>query len=171
MSGTFVAVTQAFLPMLMNSAYPTQGGCKSVIVNNTFISSVLRTPYHSAYGASEAAMAAFNDTQRIELEPFGTGIVDLKTGNTESTFQGNKTNEVALPPDSPCQSIRDEIMEVITGNKTESYAENKDERAKSVVHDLFKTERAADADLAGRYSRYYQAIKQGRWTHSSIDRG
>lgn len=132
----FVSVTQALLPMLMKGASPTTSGRKSVIVNNTSISSVLRTPFHSAYNASKAAMAAFNDTQRIELAPFGIRVVELKTGSTKSNFQGNKSNEVDLPADSPYQPIRDEVMEVVTGNKTESYAEDQDEWAKNVVSDL-----------------------------------
>ena len=40
----FVAVTQAFLPLLKKNASTEQKGHKSIIINNTSISSVLRTP-------------------------------------------------------------------------------------------------------------------------------
>ena len=134
----FVAVTQAFLPLLMASASRAPKGRKSVIINNTSISSVLRTPYHSVYGASKAAMAAFNDAQRIELAPFGIRVVDLKTGSLESNFQENKNSTPVLPADSPYQPIKDEVMKVITGDATEAYAEDKDSWAKNVVRDLLK---------------------------------
>ena len=134
----FVAVTQALLPLLMKDASPSPDGRKSIIVNNTSISSVLRTPYHSAYGASKAAMAAFNDAQRIELAPFGIRVVDLKTGSLESNFRENKTNEFSLPADSPYHPIKEDVMKVITGDVTEAYAENRQEWAKNVIADLLK---------------------------------
>ncbi|KAG8631640.1 hypothetical protein KVT40_000780 [Elsinoe batatas] len=122
----FLLVTQAFLPLLLKRADPRSGDRKSIIVNNTSISSVLRTPYHSAYGASKAAMAAFNDMQRIELARLGICVVDLKTGSLESNFQENKTNAVDLPVDSTYHLIREDVLKVITGEKTEAYAEDRD---------------------------------------------
>ncbi|KAG9205250.1 hypothetical protein G6514_008827 [Epicoccum nigrum] len=134
----FVATTQAFLPLLLANAEPGKKGRKSVVVNNTSISSVLRTPYHSAYSASKAAMTMFNDIQRIELEPLGIKVVDLKTGSLESSFGENKTNPYELPEDSPYQPIKDEVMKVITGETTEEYAEDRKAWAKNVVKDLMK---------------------------------
>jgi 1-acylglycerone phosphate reductase len=134
----FVATTQAFLPLLLANAEPGKKGRKSVVVNNTSISSVLRTPYHSAYSASKAAMAMFNDIQRIELEPLGIKVVDLKTGSLESNFGENKTNPYELPEDSPYQPIKAEVMKVITGETTEAYAEDRKAWAKNVVKDLMK---------------------------------
>ena len=134
----FVATTQAFLPLLLANAEPGKKVRKSVVVNNTSISSVLRTPYHSAYSASKAAMAMFNDIQRIELEPLGIKVVDLKTGSLESNFGENKTNPYELPEDSPYQPIKDEVMKVITGETTEAYAEDRKAWAKNVVKDLMK---------------------------------
>lgn len=132
----YLAVTQAFLPLLLKDASPAKGAKKGVIVNQTSISSVLRTPFHSAYSGSKAAMAMFNDIQRIELAPLGIKVVDLKTGSTESNFQENKSNVEELPADSPYQPIKDEVLEVVTGQKTETYAESQDEWAKNVVKEL-----------------------------------
>lgn len=134
----FVATTQAFLPLLLANAEPGKKGRKSIVVNNTSISSVLRTPYHSAYSASKAAMAMFNDIQRIELEPLGIKVVDLKTGSLESNFGDNKSNPYELPADSPYQPIKDDVMKVITGETTEAYAEDRKAWAKNVVKDLMK---------------------------------
>lgn len=135
---SYLAVTQAFLPMLMKNASPAASGKKTLLVNNTSISSVLRTPYHSTYGASKAAIAAFNDAQRIELRPFGIRVVDLKTGSTESNFSDNRSNELELPPDSPYQPIQAEVRNVITGAATEAYAEDQTSWARNAVHDLLQ---------------------------------
>lgn len=133
---SYLAVTQAFLPLLMKGK--SINGKKALLVNNTSISSVLKTPYHSAYGASKAAMAAFNDAQRIELRPFGVVVIDMKTGSTESNFSENRTNEQVLPDDSPYKPIEDEVLNVITGAATEAYAEDREDWAKNVVSDLLK---------------------------------
>jgi NAD(P)-dependent dehydrogenase (short-subunit alcohol dehydrogenase family) len=134
----FVSTTQAFLPLLLSATDPSKKGRKSVIVNNTSISSVLRTPYHSAYSASKAAIAMFNDIQRIELDPLGIKVVDLKTGSLESNFGSNKSNPYSLPDDSPYQPIKDEVLKVVTGETTEAYAEDRKAWAKNVVKDLLK---------------------------------
>lgn len=132
----YLAVTQAFLPLLLKNASPAPGSKKGVIVNQTSISSVLRTPYHSAYSASKAAMAMFNDIQRLELAPLGIKVVDLKTGSTTSNFQENKSNPYELPADSPYMPIKEQVMEVISGRKTEAYAEDQEEWARNVASEL-----------------------------------
>ena len=83
-------------------------------------------------------MAMFNDIQRIELEPLGIRVVDLKTGSTKSNFQENKTNDIDIPEDSPYQPIKEEVLKVVTGEVTEAYAEDQDVWAKNVVKDLLK---------------------------------
>jgi 1-acylglycerone phosphate reductase len=128
-----LSVTQAFLPLLMQTA-AEQG--TALLINQTSISSVLRTPYHSAYSASKAALATFSATQRIELRPFGIRVVDLKTGSTESNFSENRTNALTLPADSRYMPIKDKVENVITGAATEAYAEDQDTWAKNVVEDL-----------------------------------
>lgn len=132
----YLAVTQAFLPLLLKDASPAKGAKKGIIVNQTSISSVLRTPFHSAYSGSKAAMAMINDIQRLELAPLGIKVIDLKTGSTESNFQENKSNVEQLPSDSPYHPIKDEVLEIITGRKTESYAESQEDWAKNVAKEL-----------------------------------
>jgi 1-acylglycerone phosphate reductase len=142
----YVAVTQAFLPLLI-SCVSASAGRKSTIVNNTSISSELRTPFHSAYSASKAAMAAFNDIQRIELAPLGINVVDLKTGSLASNFNQNKSNPYDLPADSPYRPIRDDVLRVVSGEVTEAYAEDRHVWAKHVVHDLMKNVDAPPAHI------------------------
>lgn len=146
---SYLAVTQAFLPLLMKGK-SIASERKSLLVNNTSISSVLKTPYHSAYGASKAAMAAFNDAQRIELRPFGIVVVDLKTGSTESKFSENRTNEEVLPSDSPYMPIEKEVLNVIRGDATEAYAEDREGWARDVIGDLLQTNPPAQIWRGGK---------------------
>jgi 1-acylglycerone phosphate reductase len=53
-----LAVTQAFLPLLLKS--------KRMIVNQTSVMSTTAVPFQSAYAASKAAMAMFSDSKRLE---------------------------------------------------------------------------------------------------------
>ncbi len=58
---SYLAVTQAFLPLLIKS--------KGVIVNQTSVASLISMPFGSVYGASKAAIASFTRSMRLELEP------------------------------------------------------------------------------------------------------
>jgi short-subunit dehydrogenase len=78
-----IAVTQAFLPLLLRSSY---GG---LIVNQTSIGACLTTPFQSVYNASKAAFAMFSDTLRLEMQPFGITVVDLRTGVVRSNLISN----------------------------------------------------------------------------------
>jgi 1-acylglycerone phosphate reductase len=53
-----LAVTQAFLPLLLKS--------KGMIVNHTSVVSTTAVPFQSVYNASKAAMAMFSDSMRLE---------------------------------------------------------------------------------------------------------
>jgi short-subunit dehydrogenase len=53
-----LAVTQAFLPLLLKS--------KGMIVNQTSVVSTTAVPFQSTYNASKAAMAMFSDSMRLE---------------------------------------------------------------------------------------------------------
>lgn len=73
-----LAVTQAFLPLLLESARRQAGG--GIIAVNTSVASIVPVPLAGVYSASKAAMAMFCDTMRLELEAFGLHVVELKTG-------------------------------------------------------------------------------------------
>jgi short-subunit dehydrogenase len=81
-------VTNAFLPLLLNSARDGRGP-KPMIVNNTSIVGVIPMPWQGVYNASKAALASLTDTLRLELEVVGVNVVDLKTGAVKSGFFGN----------------------------------------------------------------------------------
>lgn len=58
---SYIAVTEAFLPLLLRG--------KGMIVNQTFVASVISTPHSSVYDASKAAAAMFSEHMRMELVP------------------------------------------------------------------------------------------------------
>ena len=126
---SYIAVTQAFLPLLIKA--------KGMIVNNTSISSVAPTPFSSVYHASKAAAAMFSDHQRIELAPFGIKVVDLKTGCVKSNFHRNRSDESRLPKGSIYEPIRAEAERAI---RAEHFSERMDLDiwAEQVVSDLLR---------------------------------
>lgn len=101
-----LAVTQAFLPRLLESAARQRGrdgngnggggGCGGVVVVNTSVASTVPVPFYGVYGASKAAMAMLCDTMRLELEAFGVHVVELKTGAVGPT--NLITNNTSLFP-------------------------------------------------------------------------
>jgi 1-acylglycerone phosphate reductase len=57
----------SFIPLLRASKHP--GGAR--IVNIGSITGIMPRPFGAAYNASKAAVHAYGDTLRVELEPFG----------------------------------------------------------------------------------------------------
>jgi short-subunit dehydrogenase len=62
-------------------------------------------------------MAMFSDSQRLELEPFGIKVVDLKTGVVETNFWNNvkDTKDTSLPKNSIYQPAREEVEKALQG--------------------------------------------------------
>ncbi|KAF2031219.1 putative short-chain dehydrogenases/reductase [Setomelanomma holmii] len=154
---SYLDVTQAFMPLLMHNKSILPGAPKGLLVNQTSISSVLRTPFHSAYSASKAAMAMFSDTQRIELEPFGVRVIDLKTGSVESNFGPNRTNTPHIPENSLYKPIKEKVEKVIQGTVTESYAEDRMVWANSVADDLLQDSPPQQIWRGGKAGTIYYA--------------
>ncbi|KAK4946840.1 hypothetical protein LTR10_014343 [Elasticomyces elasticus] len=91
-----LAVTQAFLPALIRS--------KGLIVMQTSISSVCPVPWNGIYNSSKAALAMLTDTLRLEMEPFGVRVVELKTGAVASRFYENQNQQSNAAATSPEQA-------------------------------------------------------------------
>ena len=68
-----IAVTQAFLPLLLRSSH-------GMIVNQTSVGAVVTIPFQAVSNSSKAALAMLSDSLRLELQPFGIAVVDLRTG-------------------------------------------------------------------------------------------
>lgn len=120
-----LAVTQAFLPLLLRSASqpasPTSGrgfcapaAAESgpMIVNHTSVGSIAAIPFQGVYNASKAALAMMTDTLRMELAPFGVRVVDLKTAGVQTNIRLNSNVNArgdALPTGSIYEPARDTV--------------------------------------------------------------
>ncbi len=130
---SFVAVTQAFLPLLLASS-------NAMIVNHTSVASVSVTPLLATYAASKAAAAAFTQVLRMELEALDIKVVELKTGaiKTNITQNLNKNMNTTLPAGSIYDAARPEVE---AGLRQEALAKEGTEAAqwaKETVRDLLR---------------------------------
>lgn len=156
-----LAVTQAFLPHLITA--------EGVIVNQTSISSVCGVPWNGIYNASKAAMAMLTDTLRLEMEPLGVKVVELKTGAVSSNFYENQKNFGAgtaaagpakLPQHSFYAKARQAVERSMTGSTISSAAMPADVWARQVVkvilekpqeRRIWKGKNALGVWVAGRF--------------------
>ena len=83
-----IAVSQAFLPLLLKSSTPSAGE-QALIVNHTSVGSVTALPFQGIYNSSKAALAMLTDTMRMELAPFGIKVIDLKTAGVKTNIIAN----------------------------------------------------------------------------------
>ncbi|KAK9326853.1 hypothetical protein V1520DRAFT_350334 [Lipomyces starkeyi] len=129
---SYLAVTQAFLPLLLKS--------KGMIVNQTSGASVVTVPFQSAYNASKAAIAMFSDTQRLELQPFGITVVDLKTGVTKSNVMNTQKDKPRslLPKGSLYEPAKEAVESSMNGEKLAEGAMETQEYGDLVVRNLLK---------------------------------
>ncbi|KAK2063132.1 NAD(P)-binding protein [Colletotrichum caudatum] len=126
-----VAVTQAFLPLLLRSAESstmttttattttttkTTATPRPLIVNHTSVGSVSAIPFQGVYNASKAALAMLSATMSMELAPFGIAVVDLKTAGVKSNIIANNnvnTKADGLPEGSiyaPARHVVEKAM-------------------------------------------------------------
>lgn len=127
-----IAVTQAFLPMLLKS--------RGMVVNNTSVSSTLGLPFQGTYCASKAAIAMFSDVLRLEMQPFGVTVIDLKTAAVRSNFFENHKKQVgsSLPEDSIYAPAKAAAEKSMSGDMMSSMGMQSPVWADQVVKDLLK---------------------------------
>ncbi|KAE9976742.1 hypothetical protein BLS_001874 [Venturia inaequalis] len=127
---SYLEVTQAFLPLLLQS--------KGMVVNHTSIASVCTVPFQSTYNASKAAMAMFSNHQRLELAPFGIKVVDLKTGTVGSNFFQKSAATQKLPESSMYLPARGPIERWLAGGDVKEKSMDTTVWAECVVAQLLK---------------------------------
>lgn len=92
-----VAVTRAALPLLRAAS---GGAVKPLVVNVGSIVGVFTTPFAGAYCSSKAALHALSDALRMELAPFGIGVVTVQPGGVRSSFGDHAEEALRLPEGS-----------------------------------------------------------------------
>lgn len=125
-----LAVTQAFLPLLIKS--------KGMLVNQTSVVAAAAIPFQSVYNASKAAISMFSDCQRLELEPFGVKVIDLKTGAVASNLIKNQKalTPMTLPSGSIYGPAREAVESAMRNDKMADVGTPAKQWATEVVGDL-----------------------------------
>jgi short-subunit dehydrogenase len=113
---SLIAVTQAFLPLLLASTH--EDG--ALLINHGSLSGVIADsgPFAGAYNASKAAVASFTETMRLELEPFNIKVLNLATGAVRSIFHVNVPRP-QLPATSLCAVARDTVERAMDNEEDE----------------------------------------------------
>lgn len=128
-----IMVVQGFVRLLMRAP---EG---ATIVNNSSIASVLPLPIQSAYNASKAAASMFTTCLRLELEPFGIKVVELKTGSIRTNFMSNNlatTDTQILPSNSYYNIAKEAIEKFIIGAWLSEKGSDPHDWARQIVQDL-----------------------------------
>ncbi|CZR63966.1 related to 1-acyldihydroxyacetone-phosphate reductase [Phialocephala subalpina] len=73
---SIITITQTFTPLLIAS--------KGLILNIGSVAAIVPYVFGSVYNASKAALHAFSNTLRLELEPFGVRVLVVVTGGVKS---------------------------------------------------------------------------------------
>ncbi|MCJ1388275.1 hypothetical protein MMC18_001120 [Xylographa bjoerkii] len=131
-----LAVTQAFLPLLLKSKHG------ALVANQTSISSVCPNPMAGVYNMSKAAAAMLTDTMRLELAPFNIKVVDLKTGAVKSNFFENQTCP-SLPVGSIYMPAKAAVERAMAGEGVLPNMVDQKTWAKQVAGDLMVKKPAA----------------------------
>lgn len=128
-----IAVTQAFLPLLLKSS-------QAVIANQTSVSASCTIPYGAVYHSSKAALAMFTDTLRLELQAFGVSVVDLRTGAVKSggIQKYVEAYKPTLPKGSIYEPARERVEKSLKLSGFQDSAMPQDKWADQVVRDLLR---------------------------------
>lgn len=120
-----VAITQAFLPLLLKStassinkdASTSSHTNQAMIVNHTSVGSVTALPFQGVYNSSKAALAMLSETMRLELGPFGIQVIDLKTAGVRTNIIANNnvnTKAERLPEGSIYEPAREVVEKAMS---------------------------------------------------------
>lgn len=127
-----LAVSQAFLPLLLQSPNP-------IIATTTSVANCTSMPFQGVYSASKAASAKFLDIMRVELEPWNVKIVELRaslvlTGMLDKV-QGTSPK---LPSNSIFQPVKHLAEHEMAMHAIDNMGITAQEWADSVVESLLR---------------------------------
>lgn len=120
-----VAVVQAFTPLLVKT--------KGLILNIGSITAVVPYVFGSVYNASKAALHAYSQTLRLELEPYDVRVLVVVTGGVQSNIARTKRK---LPEGSLYLDINEDFQRRVS--HSQDGAMRNDAYAKSVVNEALK---------------------------------
>ncbi|KAM6516771.1 hypothetical protein FALCPG4_014944 [Fusarium falciforme] len=100
-------VVAAFTPLLI-AAVPNADHAPT-IVNVASILARTPFPFASAYNASKAAVSAYSDTLRLELDPLGVRVVTLFMGEVSTGLMS--AGNISFGPDSLYADLEEKVKE------------------------------------------------------------
>jgi 1-acylglycerone phosphate reductase len=100
---SIVSITKAFTPLLI--------AAKGLIVNIGSLAAIVPYVFGSIYNASKAALHAYSQTLRLELEPYNVRVMVVVTGGVQSRIA---RTERLLPDDSLYLEINRDFMRRVT---------------------------------------------------------
>ncbi|KAG8161118.1 hypothetical protein KVR01_009382 [Diaporthe batatas] len=121
-----LAITQAFAPLLIKS--------KGMVVYITSISGYINVPFMGAYAASKRSLELVAETLRLELAPFGVGVLEVVTGAVKTNGQ-TYFGDFKLPEMSLYKPIEGVVASRAQGNEQLSRME-RTEYATAVVDQM-----------------------------------
>lgn len=128
---SYVAMTQAFLPLLLNSPH-------GMIVNHTSTQVVTPIPFTGVYGASKAAIGMITQHLRLELQPFKIRVIEMRTGAVQTNIIKNSFNDSkSRLPEGSIYSFAKDIVEHAT-EKFTGEGPTAEEWADSMARQLLK---------------------------------
>lgn len=128
---SYIAITQAFLPLLLESP-------NGMVVNHTSTQVDVVLPFSGIYGASKAAMGMITQTLRLELQPFYIRVVEMRTGYVQTKLVRNFQERRKLPlPDGSIYSAAKDMLEK-SDKQDEGKGHNAEEWARSMTIQLLK---------------------------------
>ncbi|KAG8168156.1 hypothetical protein KVR01_003845 [Diaporthe batatas] len=126
-----LAVTQALTPLILQS--------KGLVVNHTSVGASTMLPWQGVYTASKAALMMLSDTLRLEMEPFGVQVVDLRTAVTKTNLIHNHAGKApTLPKGSIYEPAREVVEKALRQEVFVGQGMDVDEWARLTVRDLSK---------------------------------
>ncbi|KAI2637742.1 hypothetical protein GGS26DRAFT_544969 [Hypomontagnella submonticulosa] len=128
-----VAITQAFIPLLMKSRN------EPMIVNNTSAASTVPIPFQAVYNASKAAFSMLSNTLRLELQAFNIKVIDLKSGMVKTNILKNlREGHLPLPEGSIYEPAREVVERALRADTVGDQGTPVPQWSKQVVADLLK---------------------------------
>ena len=111
-----------------------------MIVNQTSVGDSCTIPFQAIYNAFKSAIVIISDTLRLELEPFGIKVVDLRTAVVKTNLIKNmrETEKPVLPKGSIYEPARDVVEKSLRQEQFENAGMSAEKWSKANVQDLMK---------------------------------
>ncbi|KAI0032683.1 hypothetical protein K488DRAFT_85657 [Vararia minispora EC-137] len=158
-----VRTTMEFAPLLIQSG-------AGRVVNISSAAGLMPIPYLSIYGAAKAAVNAYSDSLRVELEPFNVGVTTVITGSVANSKDRTKF-ELELTPSSRYHAGKPAYQEAMMKNAAQRLMPAA-QYAKALVHEMMRRHPSRTMYLGegAWYAWLMTSFAPRSWIHSLMVR-